>query len=396
MSWEEVGYPQHNGIFNNITSTREFILNFGAPLNPVSGNATYRVKVSNGEGNFNQIRFYDSAITPIYNGADKNKILEVTQWGNIQWISFEEAFVLCANMNVTATDSPNLSLVTSTKEMFYICSSLIGNASFNNWNTSTLTSINSMFSAASLFNAPIGNWNVSNVTDFYATFDMASNFNQPLRNWNTSNATTMEHMFHGANSFNQNIDTWNTTGVTNMDMMFAVAQNFNQNLGSWNLSSLNSAVDMLNFSGLNCQNYDSTIFGWNNNAQTPNNINLGTVLPLTYKHTAALAAKNNLINNKNWTITGDTYNANCVSVLSTKNNILENNISLYPNPATDYIYLKNLKNIESYIIFDSSGRIVLQGKFNENKIDIRNLSLGIYTLQIKEKDSSKNFKFVKK
>lgn len=177
VSWEEVGYAQHNGILNNVTSTREFILNFGTPMNPVAGNATYRVKVSNGEGNFNQIRFFDSTITPLYNSADMNKILEVAQWGNIQWISFESAFVLCNNMNVTATDSPNLSLVTSTQDMFYICSSLVGNSSFNNWDTSSITNMNSMFSAAPLFNASIGNWNVSNVVDFYAMFDAASSFN---------------------------------------------------------------------------------------------------------------------------------------------------------------------------------------------------------------------------
>lgn len=206
----------------------------------------------------------------------------------------------------------------------------------------------------------------------------------------------MEHMFHGATNFNQNIDIWNTSGVTNMDMMFALAYNFNQNLGNWNLSSLNSAVDMLNYSGLNCQNYDSTIFGWNNNAQTPNNINLGTVLPLKYKHTAALAAKNNLINNKNWSITGDTYNPTCESVLSTKDLTLHNQLSIYPNPATDFIYLKNAKDVKSYIITDFSGRIILTDYLTKDFINIQSLNTGNYILQLMTGKNIENFKFIKK
>jgi len=43
-----------------------------------------------------------------------------------------------------------------------------------------------------------------------------------------------------------------------------------------------------------------------------------------------------------------------------------------------------------------SGRIVAQGKLDDNEIDIKNLQEGNYILQIKSKESIKNFKFVKK
>jgi len=394
--WEEIGYPQHSGTLDNITSANEVVIDFGNAYNPVPSSAAYRVKVSKGNGNFGQIRFFDNSVVPIYSCPDMAKIFEVAQWGNTQWQTFENAFTLCSNLDVTATDAPNLSLVTSTKEMFYICSSLVGNASFNNWNTSTLTNINSMFSAADVFNAPIGSWDVSNVTDFRYVFDMALKFNQPLREWDTSGALTMEHMFHGAAMFNQNIGEWDTSGVTNMDMMFAQAMAFNQDIGSWNLSSLVSAVDMLNFSGLNCQNYDSTLVGWNNNPQTPQNINLGNAMPLYYKHPLAIAARTSLISQKNWSVTGDGYNPTCNSVLSASETGLPEPAGIYPNPASETIYLKNVKGGKNYFITDFTGRILNTGSITKGYIDIRHLVPGNYLLNITGDGTALVFKFIKK
>jgi hypothetical protein len=52
VSWEEVGYPQHNGTMNNVTSTTEFIINLGTPFNPSPAQASYRIKISDGNGSF--------------------------------------------------------------------------------------------------------------------------------------------------------------------------------------------------------------------------------------------------------------------------------------------------------------------------------------------------------
>ncbi|MCS3532753.1 BspA family leucine-rich repeat surface protein [Chryseobacterium sp. JUb7] len=395
VSWEEIGYPQHNGNMENVTSTTEFTITFGASLNPVPAEATYRVKVSNRDGNFNQFRSYDPTLVPLYNWTDRLKLLEVTQWGNIQWTSFEQAFVLCDNLNVTATDIPNLSLVTSTNEMFYICSSLVGNPSFNNWNTSNITIMTNMFANAVSFNQPIGNWDVSNVTDMYGLFDYAITFNQPLNNWNTSNVTTMEHSFHGAFAFNQDIRSWNTSKVTNMEEMFHDAHSFNQNLGSWNLSSLTIAKDMFLISGMSCQNYDNTLYAWAANPTTPDNINLANAYPLKYSHSLVVAARNHLINNKGWTISGDVLDEECNSFLAAAETSKKDMISIYPNPATDFIYIKNPKGLNNYKIFDRSGRIVLQNNVTDDKINISSLSKGNYILQVSSKQQNHTLKFIK-
>ncbi|TXF79115.1 BspA family leucine-rich repeat surface protein [Chryseobacterium sp.] len=395
VAWEEVGYPQHNGNLSNVNSTLEFTVNFGSPLNPVPANTTYKIKISDGNGSFNQVRFFDSTGTLSYLNSDHEKLLEIAQWGNIQWQTFDNAFVWCSNMNVTATDAPVLTNVTQMNEMFFFCFSLVGNPSFNTWDTSTVTNMYYMFGDDSLFNAPINEWNVSNVTNMSYMFDVATNFNQPLSKWNTANVITMQHMFHSASSFNQDLSSWNTGNVTNMNEMFHAATAFNQNIGAWNLSSLVNGVDMLKFSGLNCQNYDNALFGWNNNPQTPNNIDLGSALPLNYKHQSAINARTNLINYKNWLITGDSYNSACTSILGTDETDIKSSLSIYPNPATHSIFIKSKEKIKSAEIIDASGRVI-SGVLNpDGVINIKQLPKGNYFLKIETSNNKKTVKFIK-
>ncbi|MFP3577859.1 T9SS type A sorting domain-containing protein, partial [Brevibacillus sp. SIMBA_040] len=76
--------------------------------------------------------------------------------------------------------------------------------------------------------------------------------------------------------------------------------------------------------------------------------------------------------------------------------LIKSDISIYPNPATDFIFIKNLKGINTYKIFDTSGRIVQQNILNTESIDITALSKGNYILQIVLKDKTQTFKFIKK
>ena len=68
---------------------------------------TYKVQII---GTFPRIRFNDE--------GDAQKIIDVLQWGDIQWDSFSSAFQGCSNLNFTATDTPDLSQVTSMYQMF--------------------------------------------------------------------------------------------------------------------------------------------------------------------------------------------------------------------------------------------------------------------------------------
>jgi surface protein len=195
----------------------------------------------------------------IDNGVDRQRLVDVEQWGNIAWISMENAFNGCSNLSCTATDLPDLTLVNSMEKMFRNCSSLNGPTNINNWNTSNVTNMQFMFNDAFDFNQPIGNWNTGNVTNMQWMFSGAQSFNQPIGTWNTSNVINMETMFSGAQNFNQPIGAWNTTNVTNMSGMFWGALNFNQFIGSWNTGN----VTKMNGMFFGAQNFNQPIGAWN-------------------------------------------------------------------------------------------------------------------------------------
>lgn len=472
--WEEVGYPSHHATIQNISSDHNILIDFGTPLNPLPSDATYQIKVINGDGNFQQIQFTNSEIingqpTGVILG-DNYKIVNIEQWGNIKWSSMNNAFQNCENLDVTAIDTPDLSEVNDMSYMFLHCHTLIGNPTFNNWDISNVTNLKGtfnacyvfnqpldnwntskvtsmelmffmarkfnqplanwntskvtqttsmffdalefnqpieswdmssnldtelMFKGAIKFNQPLGNWNTSNVIDMNLMFNNAKNFNQDISNWNTGNVKFMSHMFSNAEQFNSDISNWNVSKVTNMLGMFSGAKKFNQNLGNWKLNAVQFANNILTNTGLSCENYDNTLYGWSQNPSLPNNINISSASPLIYSHPGAIAARNYLINYKGWTITGDTYNGECISRLGTSDIKIDNTINIYPNPAADIIYIKNT-HADTYIILDLAGRIMLKGIPMDDHINIQALAPGNYILQLHIKDNIQNLKFLKK
>lgn len=116
---------------------------------------------------------------------DQYQLISVDQWGDIQWTSLNGAFAN-TNMTILATDTPNLSNVTSMSQMFF-GSTLNGN--LTNWNVSNVTSMANMF-YNSTFNGDISSWDTSNVTTMENMF-LDSAFDQDISNWNISSLTTL-------------------------------------------------------------------------------------------------------------------------------------------------------------------------------------------------------------
>ncbi|MCF8276603.1 MAG: BspA family leucine-rich repeat surface protein [Flavobacteriales bacterium] len=191
--------------------------------------------------------------------SHRNRLVDVEQWGDMQWTSAQSAFYGCANLQISATDVPDLSAVTDMSQMFRGCTILNGPANISTWNTASVTTMRGLFYSAAAFNQPIGSWNMASVTDLYEMFRSATAFNQAIGTWNTVSAETMTRMFWGATSFNQPIGTWTTTNVTDMGNMFRAATSFNQNIGGWNTASVTGMASMLNGAAAFNQNIGS----WN-------------------------------------------------------------------------------------------------------------------------------------
>ncbi|RYU95910.1 BspA family leucine-rich repeat surface protein [Emticicia agri] len=196
--------------------------------------------------------------------ADKNRLIDIKQWGTAAWTSMASAFYGCTNLAVSATDIPDLSGVTDMSFMFANCVNLNGPANIGSWNTSTVTNMSFMFYRTFAFNQNIGSWNTSTVTNMAYMLQSAFAFNQNIGAWNTSGVTNMTNMFYNASAFNQNIGAWNTSAVTNMANMFNGASAFNHDIGAWNTSAVTNMANMFNGASA----FNQNIGAWNTSAVT--------------------------------------------------------------------------------------------------------------------------------
>ncbi|WP_321828367.1 BspA family leucine-rich repeat surface protein [Maribacter dokdonensis] len=212
----------------------------GTIIHTYATSGTYTITIT---GTFPSIYFNDD------NANDKLKIIEILAWGDIQWQTMENAFYGCENLNFDLIDSPDLSQVTTLKNMFRGGTSF--NGIVNDWDISTITDLSGLFYEAETFNRPLANWNTRAVTDMSYTFYYAELFNEPLDSWNTAAVTTMSNMFYHAEDFNQNINNWNVSNVTDMSNLFYYARAFNQPLNLWDVSNVTTMASMFYLTSFN-------------------------------------------------------------------------------------------------------------------------------------------------
>lgn len=201
------------------------------------------------------------------NTGDKLKLTEINQWGNQQWRQLNSAFYGAENLELKATDVPDLSRVTTLDMMFHSAKSLTGAHGNWRWNTSQITNMSSMFFGAKLFNGDITHWDVSKVTSFSNMFRTNTMFNQNISTWNTESAVRFDFMFTGATNFNQPIGNWNTTKVTHFNAMFTSTK-FNQNIGGWDMRSAISLNSMFNGNSVFNNGGSDSIKNWNTSEVT--------------------------------------------------------------------------------------------------------------------------------
>ena len=175
------------------------------------------------------IRLYGDAV-------NARQLRSIEQWGGTKWTTMDGAFGRAANMVYRATDTPNLSGVTSMSSMFTGASSFDGDLS--SWDVSGVTYMGAMFRDATPFNGNLSSWDVSGVTDMINMFHGATSFNGNLSAWNVSGVTDMGGMFFEARSFNGDLSAWDVSGVTDMFVMFHDATPFNGNLSAWDVSGV--------------------------------------------------------------------------------------------------------------------------------------------------------------
>jgi surface protein len=219
-------------------------------------------KVNNMQTMFqNQINFNQDISTKLVTVGGNTYIAwdtrEVTNM--IGALFIQSGFAGAFNQNVT---NWNTSKVTSMNSLFTnqinfnqdISTKVVSvsGVSYVAWDTREVTNMGAILGVGSSsgvgsFNQNIGNWNTSKVTNMFQMFLNQINFNQNINTkvvnvsgssyvaWDTANVTTMSTMlscFNLDGSFNQNVDSWNTNRVTTMSQLFTGQPYFNQNVGT--------------------------------------------------------------------------------------------------------------------------------------------------------------------
>ena len=249
------------------------------------------------------------------------------------------------------------------------------NRNISNWDTSNVSDMRSLFRGASVFNGDIGSWDVSNVSIMRNMFFGAHSFNQQLNDWDTSNVNIMLDMFAGASAFNQSLNDWDTSNVTSMPGMFAEASAFNGDIGSWDVSSVTNMGSMFSLSGFSTNNYDAILNSWSQQ-DVQSGVTLGAA-GINYCNGAD--ARQSLEDNNGWIITDAGLDCSTASI-DDQNQL---DISIYPNPTSDIVYIDGNYTQLKVIIYNVLGKEILN-KSITNSIDISHLDNGVYILQLSD------------
>ncbi len=364
VSWVGVTNPSLSGELSTIFTSNAII------TLPEPGE--YLISIT---GEFPKIHFYDS-----------DELISIEQWGDYLWTDFVNSFGNCPNLaEINAVDILDLS---QTEDM------------------------QSMFQNAASFNGNIDNWDVSNVQRMTSMFAGAVNFNNNIGSWNVGNVEDMSYMFKNASSFNQDISTWNVESVQQMTQMFSNASSFNQDLGSWDISNVTQNIgifvtsmsDMLNNSGLSRENYDNTLVGWATldpgETQIPTGITLGADGLYYCNSETERGILIDALNGYDWTISGDALNCSMAAPSSARiseesdesnediilsEESLNIELTLYPNPANEEVYL--IGDIRGAVvhIYDLNGKEVLhEANDQDTSLNLNSSVLddGIYLMRI--------------
>ena len=265
---------------------------------------------------------------PIFAPTNSSNIFSFCKYKNGKYISN----LIQINFN----NNFNTSKVTSMNSMFRGCSSLTS-IDLSSFNTSNVTSMGSMFSScSSLTSVDLNNFNTSKVTDMSEMFDGCSSLTSlDLSSFNTSNVTSMGSMFSSCSSLTElDLSNFNTSKVTNMSWMFIRCSNLTSlDLSSFNTSNVTSMGGMFS----SCSSLTSVDLNNFNTSKVTDMSNMFyycsslTSLDLNGFNTSKVTDMNNMFRN-------------CLK-LTTQINIMNAGINSY-----SYMFLWALTDLNAHVI----------------------------------------------
>jgi len=253
-----------------------------------ASSGTYTVTI---EGAVNTFRFAGA--------GDRLKILDVSNWGGFD-ITSDRAFQNCNNLDVTATDTPNLSASNSTRATFKACN--LTNVYFSTWDFSLCTNFYQFLMNTTSFSGNVEGIIHSGVTQANAAFNNTPLGSPDLSTWDVSANTFWGDALRNC-SLGALTDVSGWTPQGNMGSAFLNNPDFEGlGLDTWTIGGITAANNTFASTNISTVNYDLLLVSWE--AQAPPNavaINFGSA---NYTiGSAAEAARTSLISTYGWTIT---------------------------------------------------------------------------------------------
>lgn len=279
------------------------------------------------------------------NGGDKLKLLDVSNWGQLNLGTSSGWLYGCSNFDITATDSPDMSGNLNMSNAFRDCSSLTS-GNFNTWQTGSVTNMLAMMLGCSSYNQPL-TLDTSSVTNMLSMLKEMDSFNQPI-NLNMLSVTNMQGFLQGSTAYNQTTSfntplcttystafsgctglnspitlisplvtnmsslllgstlynqplTLDTSSVTNMASMFNGATNFDQDISAFDFSNVSNLFNFMLNTAFSIANYDPLLISLDSQTlKNSVNAHFGTA---QYSAGAPATARANIISTYAWTIT---------------------------------------------------------------------------------------------
>ena len=191
----------------------------------------------------------------------------------------------CSFLTSLDLSSFNTSKVTDMGSMFSNCSSLIS-LDLSSFNTANVTDMSWMFNDSSLTNIDLSSFKTSKVTTMSSMFDWCSSLtNLDLSSFNTSNVTNMLKMFSNCSSLTSlDLSSFNTANVTDMSVMFNDCSSLTSlDLSNFNTSKVTnmeymfygcSSLTSLDLSGFNTSNVTNMEYMFYNCSKLQTTINI--------------------------------------------------------------------------------------------------------------------------
>lgn len=108
------------------------------------------------------------------------------------------------------------------------------------WDTSSVTSMDSLFLGAENFSEDISAWDVSNVKSMQWIFYNSENFTADVSRWDVSKVADMTMAFAYAKHFKADVSLWDTSRVKTLWYAFAFSSSVSANISNWNTVSVTS------------------------------------------------------------------------------------------------------------------------------------------------------------